>query len=295
VRLLPVFLVLPAAGIVMVLALPLATPLLPHVFDSTVIDLDGTLGFQPASAAAWLFSLCPPVKYVCSLVYIWLPATLAWSIGLEMRSLRRPGMGALPIFLFAGVLGYALYFLMPVVGPRPFLGPDFPNLLYLASPVSGHADFSPTPRNCVPSMHTAWAALAFLATRNQAWVFRAVSLLFMICTMLATLGLGQHYVTDLVVAAPFVLLVRGICAVQVGFRRERLGAVATGCLCLVAWCGVIRGGLPSWFMPMVPAAMLATIVVSVWFEQGLADAERRRHVDLPISSGMRGVAEETAH
>jgi len=268
-------LALPVASTVMLFALNYATPRLSFVYDPVVIGLDGSLGFQPASLVAGLFAFCWPLKQICLAAYMFLTATIAVSAGLEMRSGQVQGIGVLPTFMFAGILGYALYFLMPVVGPWPYLGADFAHLLAEAGPPLSHMDYSGIPRNCVPSMHTAWAVLAYLATRNRPLPVRCFSFLFMSFTLLATLGFGHHYFVDLVVAAPFVLLVRALCAVQLPWAGDRLAGVAAGSIMVAAWCVAVRGVLPAFMITIAPAAMLATLIVSAWLEMRLARGETR--------------------
>jgi hypothetical protein len=278
-RLLPVLLAclaMPVSAIVMLAAVNFATPRLPAVFDPVAIGLDGSLGFQPVSLVAGLFETCRTLKAICFAAYMYLTATVAVSAGLEMRSGRMQGIGVVPTFLFAGCLAYALYFVMPVVGPFPYLGGDFAALLGAGGVPVSHMDYSTIPRNCVPSMHTSWAVLAFLATRQRHFAVRCASFLFMVLTLLATIGFGHHYLVDLVVAAPFVLLVRALCAVRLPWAGERLAGAAAGTMMLAAWCLVVRGWLPAAMLPMVPAAMLASVIVSITMEMRIARGEAGR-------------------
>ncbi len=130
-------------------------------------------------------------------------------------------------FLTAGYVGYALYFAFPVVGPYTFFdeiyvvdfegardgtraallrleGADDPMHVFydVARRISGK-DYSDgaIPRNCFPSLHTAWGILillhAFRASRRLGAIL-AVPVAIMI---FGTVYLRFHYAIDLVAGA----------------------------------------------------------------------------------------------
>jgi membrane-associated phospholipid phosphatase len=138
------------------------------------------------------------------------------------------GIGALPTFLVIAGVGFLLYHLLPVVGPAPYFDRSFPFATDRA--------YLPAPRNAMPSLHTAWVLIAFLATRGMSLPTRMVTGVAIIGTIIAILGSGEHYLTDLVVACPFVLLVRALCAIELPLTaRERAGSLLFGsALLLVA-------------------------------------------------------------
>jgi len=168
-----------------------------------------------------------------------------------------------------GGFGFTLYHLFPVIGPASnFIGSyPYPALF-------GH---DPGPRNAMPSCHTAWVVMAFLTSRGMHWSIRAVIAVAAIGTMIATLGTGAHYLTDLVVACPFVLLVRAVCAIELSLMApERIGPALSGAGMIAAWGLAVLGVVAPAAIPgLVPAAMLATVVASFWLEHKLALAERR--------------------
>lgn len=83
--------------------------------------------------------------------------------------------------VLAPVLAAVGYILCPAVGPGWVKDP--------------HAA-----RNCMPSMHLTWALLFWWYSRG--WV-RKLMAFYVWVTVAATLGLGQHYWIDLIVAVPF--------------------------------------------------------------------------------------------
>ena len=79
---------------------------------------------------------------------------------------------------------------------------------YLVFPVSGphySASLPTAPPNGVPSIHMATALLIFWALRKTRCA--GLGLAFALLTMLATLGLGEHYLIDLILAVPYSALI----------------------------------------------------------------------------------------
>src|SRR5207247_2117622 len=60
--------------------------------------------------------------------------------------------------------------------------------------------------NGIPSVHMATALLIFWFLRRW-WWGSLIGLVFILLTILATLGLGQHYLFDLICAIPYAALV----------------------------------------------------------------------------------------
>jgi hypothetical protein len=75
--------------------------------------------------------------------------------------------------------------------------------------------------NAMPSFHMAWALLIFWYGLKCAWPVRIGGTVFAAFTVLATLGLGEHYLIDLVVAAPLTAAIDVLCAVsEVSLHRS---------------------------------------------------------------------------
>ncbi len=75
-------------------------------------------------------------------------------------------------------------------------------LFYLAFPATGPAHIGDpfAPRNCIPSLHLTWALLAAVYVAPR---WRPLAIVFAALTAVATLGTGEHYVADLIVALPY--------------------------------------------------------------------------------------------
>ncbi|HEX3661355.1 MAG TPA: phosphatase PAP2 family protein [Acidobacteriaceae bacterium] len=143
---------------------------------------------------------------------------------------------------------YALPFfgaLVAVVSPRRMecarawiLAALLAPLFYASFPAVGPAHLGdPTaPRNCIPSLHMTWALLCVVYVARP-WRWAAV--LFAVLTALATLGTGEHYLIDLVVAVPYTwgicrleLWVRGWMAQRKALGMERRAAQADSAIAL---------------------------------------------------------------
>ncbi|RYF24006.1 MAG: hypothetical protein EOO77_01050 [Oxalobacteraceae bacterium] len=265
--------VMPVAAGVLGNALTFSAHHFVSVFDPVVIQIDGSLGVQPVTIASTLLHSCPPLSGLCLIVYALLTSSVAMSAALEMVSGRRQGLGVLPTFMVAGVLGFCVFMIVPVVGPLPYFGQDLYSEILFDRLTIKFSDLSNIPKNCVPSLHATWATLAFLATRGRSFVARVISGCFLALTLLATIGFGFHYLTDLVVAAPFILIVRSLCAVNIPWSRRRALCLVVGCILVFTWCLVLRSGLREPWLNFAPVGMIITLVTAYMFEQSLAMVE----------------------
>src|SRR5260370_1523493 len=162
----------------------------------------------------------------------------------------------LVVFIVAGVAGFAFYQVCPATGPVQVFGGKYPNsppALLLFETVR----LDDVPRNAIPSLHSAWVLLLWWNVRYcRRWI-RHTAMVFLLLTLLATLGLGEHYLIDLVVALPFSAAVAAA-----GARRF---AIAFGSSAMtLAWLLYFRLGLaasrPSPLLAWI--AVLATLAVA---------------------------------
>jgi hypothetical protein len=270
--------VLPAFGMAMGLCLDLTIPLHGWTWDPIVLGLDAGFG-QPSFAVGRLAARHPALLTLLSLVYLFLPVVMAAMLALEKRSSIESGRGLLRPILLAAAVGYALYQVYPVLGPEPLFGARFPfGAAVLPGPLRRMVDVSGIgePRNCMPSLHVAWALLICWHGRTLGGPARASGAVWLALTILATLAMGQHYLVDLVVAFPFAALIdtlagSGAPARKTAPRRQLI--VTTGLL-LAIWYAILlltppgaSGGLPLRLLA------LATVAVS-WALQARWSAQR---------------------
>ena len=78
-----------------------------------------------------------------------------------------------------------------------------------------------TPRNCMPSLHTAWATAIFIHSREGPRLLRFAGAFWLIATLGATLGFGYHYGADIVAGVVFALTSRRPCARRHAAGTER--------------------------------------------------------------------------
>nr|WP_107659715.1 phosphatase PAP2 family protein [Nocardia suismassiliense] len=199
----------------------------PAVLDEYVLLADHALG-DPSWVMGRVLDVLGPVVYgVLHWVYIELPvaaiAVAVWQLRRVVSSGRWPTHYLVRTFLVLGLVGPVVYVIFPVVGPMFAFGADG-NGLQLGNYWPGVVpplDRNPmpmpfdsvTPRNCMPSMHTAWALSVFLHTRRDTDGGPAPSLVrwggafWLLATVIATLGFGYHYGVDLVAGAVLCLTV----------------------------------------------------------------------------------------
>lgn len=153
-------------------------------------------------------------------VYIELPVAAMVVAVYQLRNVSTGGWPRhflIPTFLVLGLIGPLIYVFFPLVGPdfafgsagKGFeLGDFWPHAVprINLSPTAIAFDGS-TPRNCMPSMHTAWALAVFLHSRGGPRWLRVGGALWLACTIAATLGFGYHYGVDLLAGGVLCLTV----------------------------------------------------------------------------------------
>ena len=266
---------------------------LPAIVDLPIARLDEAFGAQPSAAMAEIFAALPALHSLSLAAYAFVQLPIVVVAAVHWKTKDPADVSILPAFIIGSMIGFTCYWLTPAIGPRAYFGADFP----LAHATAGYLanlpvfDFDPGhPRNAMPSMHISWAALVFLYTRGFPMWARFYAGAFALLTACATLGLGEHYLMDLVVAAPLVLLVRALCATRLS-RADgaRLRSAAAGLALLAFWIAAIRIGL-SFAPPMALILIALTVGASALLEHALACAEnvhaRPKIVPAPEFAGV---------
>jgi hypothetical protein len=138
-------------------------------------------------------------------------------------------------------------------------------------------------QNAIPSLHMAWVLLAWWYSRGLSLWERGIALAFVIFTIFATMGTGEHYFVDLVVAYPFSVMIQSLCALPLRWMaRERITGFLYGLLATLAWLLALGHATKFfWLSPMIPWACCAITVASSLFLhkklEAAADAASAKH------------------
>jgi hypothetical protein len=254
----------------------LTIQLRPQTYDALAYASDGTLGVQLSFALGRLFAAVPLLATVSLLVYCTLPLAFMVLLVLHLRGKGPPVYDLLPSFLCVAVSGFLTYLIFPITGPLFVFGDSFPHAPpSAASVLAGPLNVPDVPRNCMPSLHTAWALLLWWHARPLGRSLRWGAAVWLVFTVLATLGFGAHYAFDVVVAFPSALACRALCLqTPPALTAHRHWTVFWGVLLTATWLVLLRHGL--WLLDVSPwltaSAALATIGFALAREEALQEA-----------------------
>ncbi|MFI8304731.1 phosphatase PAP2 family protein [Streptomyces sp. NPDC085927] len=214
----------------------------PEVLDQYVVTADRALG-DPSWLVGQVVNATAPVSvHVLHLVYGQLPLAAAL-VGLyQLRHVaverRFPAHHLVRTFLVIGLLGPAVYMLFPVVGPVYAYGADggqwaaadlWPDTLPPISAPHPMPFDGITPRNCMPSLHTAWAVTLFIHSRKGSRAMRYAGTFWLVGTLGATLGFGYHYGVDIIAGVVFALTIEAAMrSLAQGWDRSGIQLVVHG-------------------------------------------------------------------
>jgi hypothetical protein len=260
----------------------------PLTDDAWLYAFDGSLGFQPSFAVGRVMYDSTFLTRSALLTYLSLPFAMAvvcaWQIP---RGAKQISWHMLTVILLAGLCGGFLYNIVPGTGPIYAFQQDFP---WQALPYQQLASFPlqkmpiaiGIPRNAMPSLHVGWVVLLCWNARRFPRVLRAALALYLVFTVIATLGGGQHYLVDLVVSLPFALMVQSaaLCIAPLAMpdvahrhlNTRPLSGVAVGLALVLSWLALIRFGVPfALKSPAIPwTLVLATIITAIVLEWRLS-------------------------
>ncbi|MFG3552228.1 phosphatase PAP2 family protein [Streptomyces sp. NPDC047725] len=197
----------------------------PTVLDEYLATADHALG-DPAWLVGRIVEATGPVgHHILDFVYVKLAVAAVviavWQLRKVAVERRFPRHHLVRTFLVVGLLGPAVYMIFPVVGPvfaygdgawgtggAPWAVADlWPHTLPPAGAPEHLLYDEFTPRNCMPSLHTAWSVVIFLHSRTGPRLLRYAATFWLVATLSATLGFGYHYGVDLVAGVVFAYTV----------------------------------------------------------------------------------------
>jgi hypothetical protein len=256
----------------------------PKVLDPYVATADHALGDPSWVAGRIVDASGPAGEHLLSLVYGQLPLAAALMALYQLRHVaaerRFPRHHLVRTFLAIGMLGPAVYMIFPVVGPVFAYGPDggawaTADLWPHTAPPLGTPHPIPfdgiTPRNCMPSLHTAWATTLFVHTREGSRLMRYAGTFWLVATLSATLGFGYHYGADLVAGVVFALTIEaGMRALSRGWDRSASLLLVHGTVVFLALLAAYRylpthlAAHPWLYGPLLLLAMGSVVYHYVW-------------------------------
>jgi hypothetical protein len=253
----------------------------PKCFDLFLVSFDYSLRVPFSFLMGQFFWTHLWVRFACLVIYIALPLPLALVYAAQLRQKREAAFAVMLAFLVTGPVGVLFYNMMPAIGPRALFGAAYPFHPPAMADVM-HMIVVPIlrtgVRNAMPSLHTAWVLLVWWNSKGLARWIRAIAMLFVILTVMATLGTGEHYFVDLVVAFPFALMVQAACTYALPFRSgARRNAFLFGTFVTLIWMALLSFTTSIfWISPLLPWAMIiATFAPTILLWNRLTSAEPR--------------------
>jgi hypothetical protein len=251
----------------------------PKTFDLYLYSVDSSLRVQFSFLLGQMFSRYQWLRFASLLFYIALPVPLALVYAVHLRLKDKSAFPIMLAFLVTGPIGVLFYNMVPATGPVHVFRQDFP-WHPLSTSQAMHMVLETIAlkgaRNAIPSLHMAWVLLAWWNSKGLSRWIRVIAFAFVVFTVLATLGIGEHYFVDLVVAFPFALMMQALCLYPLPFKSgSRRVAFLFGTFASLAWMALISFATPLfWISPVIPWAMvIATISVSILLVHHLQNAE----------------------
>jgi len=261
----------PYLSFILAFCLTMTTALQPKVYDPLLYAFDEALQSKLSALVGGLMANSYALRIAGIVTYQSIPVAICFLLALERESPGRFAARILPLFVMVGITGAVLYNLFPAVGPIYVFGKDFPAHLPPVSSLS----MQPLPhlraaRNAMPSVHFACALLIWWNTAGLHRVWRWLATGFVAMTFLATLGFGEHYLVDLVVAVPFAVTMQALALrARSWAQSERRIAVGGGAALTLGWVIALRYGVFVHAPGLAWCAVTATLALGLWWKRGL--------------------------
>ena len=234
----------------------------PLVLDLHLFVFDASLRVQFPFLLGQEFQVWPAFKAISIIAYIALPIPIAVVYSGHLKRRESRALSAMLAFLVTGPIGIIFYNLFPAMGPAHLFRGDFPwhpmpfdsvrRLLIEPVAIAG-------PRNAIPSLHMTWVLLSWWFSRGLSFWQRAVVAFFVLFTVFSTMGTGEHYFIDLIVAFPFALLIEALCLYRLSWRgSQRIAAALLGLGLTLAWFAALRFA-PKFFLLSPAIGWLACV------------------------------------
>ncbi len=245
-------------------SLYLTMALHPATLDLYLYKFEGSLGFQASSTLGMVLRALPALDQAATLAYLGLPYMVSMFFSIQMGRRSSEPASILLVQILSAVVALSLFQFFPAAGPAHAFRTAFPHFMPDAAVVpAAWTMVTPVPRNAMPSMHFGWAFALWL---NSAFignrVLRAACAIFLGLIVLATLGLGEHYLIDLIVAVPCVVAIQAVCTQNLPWAHpDRRRAIVWGAALTVGWIFLLRFGLDLFLN--VPGLSWAAVIVTM--------------------------------
>jgi hypothetical protein len=245
----------------------------PKVLDLFLYAFDASLGVQPAVVLGQMFARFPWFAAISQIVYLALPVAMGLAFAGCVVKARDKAGAAVVAFLITGPIGACFYTMFPALGPAHILHASFPwhsLTMEQAKRLALEPIAVAGPRNAIPSLHAAWIFLVFWFCWRLSVVERIAAGFFVFFTLCGTLGTGEHYFIDLVVAVPFSLFIltvtQGLCR---RWKHAYFAPLLGGLGLTLAWFGLLRYATPVFRVsPVIPWVACGATVIGCWFLVG---------------------------
>ena len=270
----------PYLSFVIALALNLTSAQHPRVYDLWLYAFDETLKLRASFLIGHLLANAPLLQQAARIAYESLPLAICCLVAMERRSPERFSAGLVRLFVTAGLAGVVLYQFLPAAGPAYVFGKQFPENLPALPGIAIQPILLPrVARNAMPSVHFACALLVWWNTGSCGRLWRALAGGLVAMIFLATMGFGEHYLVDLVVAVPFALAVQAGCLKSERDSVERSRATWGSAILTAGWIGALRFGFFQNSFAFSWCAVMATVALTLWWKLGLDRRLRQEYVE----------------
>jgi hypothetical protein len=255
----------------------------PKGFDLYLNSFDASLHVQPSFLVGRAFLKWSALRHFSIAFYMGITCLCTVVYADQLLRDVKKALSILIAFLWSGPIGILFYNLFPALGPAYLFGPNFPLRPLPANGIQ-HMRLEPVSLygfpNAMPSLHMTWALLGLWYSRGASWWLRLIAQAFFVFTVLSTLGTGEHYLADLVVAFPFSLMIFAIFPLAATWVDAwRVRAIVFGVAGTILWMTLLRFQ-PSffWSSPAIPWTLIALTI-------GVTAALRRRVLWAPDLAG----------
>lgn len=240
--------------------LSFAKLILPTKFDYYLYNFDGSLGFQASFLVGKLTARFPWLFWTEVMVYNSFGFWFSLVYAAHANTRKAYPVDVIKMLVGNALIGFSLYMICPATGPK-YAFPSFPNV---PGPVHAAPVLLSGVPNAIPSLHFGGALLLFWFLKPWKWVHRAMGL-FTALTALTTMGLGEHYLIDLVVGVPYALAILAFSSKVVDRRLPLCAGAAMVMFWLCALRFAVFPGVLSWML------VLATVGTSFVLQHRLAE------------------------